>query len=757
MIHRIKTLLRNEYRKTLVNNGSNKKSSVSHVAGKMLILFFAIMLIFTVLSRAAASITVTQVMVDNPRRNKLTYDFTRIGQIIKAEELCINVAPGYRIDKIYVSPGVPVSKNTLLFRYSEEDIKNKYSILETEIAKLKLQIRREQLSQAANIAETTGGVLLSLKQAKSNLEVANMNLEAAERDYEDSYHKTREELLEDKKKEYALAIKNQETMLRLQEKQLILSLRAVEDAKTALSQARELKEHIKHLIESYQKAVISEDKFSLFHAEEAIFQAYYGGEDAYTEHKDAVLTLALTVEGDNDSLLFLQYIISYYDDLQSTANEELQRAVKSTDPIIHSEDNIRRLTENYNYARQNYIAKQKEYEAEIINLEKVLTASGNELRKLRKQDNKLRDYLLAFQLSVLASNDGADYEFDYKSDSETAWMDLYYFLLGDNSKAIEKDITSKELALTRAKEDYEALKKESEIEKADLSEELKELERVIQRMEDGSFDYQELMVGKKQAVKSAKEAVRVAKQAVETMELQYETAKQNDADRLRLYEKSKQISELNMQGYQIDLEQKEKELEAINQLLECSGEVTSSYEGILLSVGLEEGMTTSGEELIKIGVGDYWFKADFDREKAVNVAVGDDVKVAIAGENEGMEVDIISVTTNGNGVTELKTSLPKGDYYLGQKAELQITGQSEIYDLCIPIQALREDNTGHYVLVTREQEGILGTEMIADRISVEVLDKNNYTVAVDGALSRNSNVITDSSKYIRAGDKVRIK
>ncbi len=735
MIQRIKQLFRVKH----------KKATISHTAGRILILFFVIILFFTVISRAAQSITIAQVRTEHPRTDRLFYKVAGTGEITLSEEEYLNALPGYRIDKVYVSSGEQVSKDTVLFRYCEEDLLTKYHSIETDMEKIKLQIRQQQLSMASDPEATTQISLLSLQQAEEDLRIAVTNLHEAEAEAEESSQKSRKALLEDKQKEYTAAVKNYESVLFSQEKQLKTLIRMVEDARAELAQTNALTDHIEQVIEDYKAAVLSEDYGSVYDAKEAVFQAFYGSEEAYHVHKDAVLTSALAVEWEKDNLILIQYLITYYDDMQKAAKDELLSAGNSADPMVNSEENIRALKERYNLARYNYIAKQEEYQTKLEYLENAWNDSASELKKLRRNDKKLEEYLTSLQKSTKEAG------------YETAWKDLYDFLLGEDAKIIEKDLAVKGLALTRAEEDYETLKREHEIKKTDLQAELGEIESIIASMEDGTYDYEEAISGKWQAVKSAKEAVRVAEQAIERSRLQYEAARQNDTDRILLNQKNNQNLELVLQGYQIDLHKKEAELEDVHKLLENSGEIISPYEGIVTFVGLEEGKTAMGEEKIKIGLGDYLYRAEFDIEDADYVKVGNQVTITLAGREIDIETEINEIKINDSGRSELTAILPENNYLLGQIAEFTVTANSDRFDQCIPIQALREDEYGFFILVTREREDILGTVLIAERINVEVIEKDVSTAVIGGALSNKENIITASNKNINSGDKVRLK
>ncbi len=745
MLERIRTYFKKEYTKLSDAERKHGKSSASSKAGKLLILFFVVMFIFTVISRAAEAVTQASVKVTSPRADRLIFQVTGTGAVALAEEEYLNVIPGYRIDKVNVSSGEPVGKDTVLFRYNEEDLKSRSSSIETDIARLKLQIQLEQLNVVSAEAEASQAPKLSLKQAEDNLKTAKQRLTEAEAEYQDNVSKTKKELLQDKKEEYAEALKKYETTLNLQDKQLKLSFRTLEDAKTAYAQANELTDQIKQFTDDYITAVIKGDSLAMHNAKEAIFETFYGSKEAYEEHQDAVFSAALDMDWDDEDLSLLQYLITHFGAMMKEMREELQIAENSTDPFISSAEHIRQLNEKYEFAKQSYLKNIDDYQAQLTLMSNSLSPSATELKKLRRDDIKLENCLTSLKKSAKEVSDG-------KVEKE-----LSDLLLGERAKPIEKDIAAKKLALDRAEEDYETLKKENETANSELLAELKELDTEIISMEKGTYDYEEALEGKEQAVAAAKEAVRMEEQAVELSKLQYDNAVLSDTERVELTEKKNQSTGLVVQGYELELQSKETELSEVRKLLEHSGEVVSPYEGIVTSIDLEAGKIATGGELIKIGTGDYVYRAEFDGKMAGYAEAGGKIAITLAGEKSSIEAEISTVSLNETGKAVLTAALPEQAYILGESAEFKIMMESDRFDLCIPIQALREDNFGNYVYITREQDTILGTELIADRVNVEVLEKNNSTAAVEGPLSPKDSVITDSSKFISNADKVRVK
>lgn len=65
------------------------------------------------------------------------------------------------------------------------------------------------------------------------------------------------------------------------------------------------------------------------------------------------------------------------------------------------------------------------------------------------------------------------------------------------------------------------------------------------------------------------------------------------------------------------------------------------------------------------------------------------------------------------------------DYSVGMTSTIVFTHQSDSDGLTITIEALRGDSAGNYVLVVGYKNGILGEEMVADKVSVTCMDSND--------------------------------
>lgn len=115
----------------------------------VLVEFLAIMLVLTVLSRGIYAHFLPQVSVVNPVAKNLTHIVETEGIIQKESESAIIVPEGVRVKEIYVKEGTIIEEGTPLFSYDLEDAGEQVETIQTELAKINLQLQGETLNQKA--------------------------------------------------------------------------------------------------------------------------------------------------------------------------------------------------------------------------------------------------------------------------------------------------------------------------------------------------------------------------------------------------------------------------------------------------------------------------------------------------------------------------------------------------------------------------------------------------------------------------------
>ncbi|MGI6070664.1 MAG: efflux RND transporter periplasmic adaptor subunit [Blautia sp.] len=137
-------------------------------AMEMFGIFFALMLIFTVLSRAADSLTVARVQVKTPGRQVITHTVAGSGKVTGSEEEAVFMEADQKIRKMYVEEGSRVKAGDVL--------------LEVDMDKLEEQIKsREREVSQQDLSTGDAASKLDVQGQKKSTDLAR-----AQEDYEDT-------------------------------------------------------------------------------------------------------------------------------------------------------------------------------------------------------------------------------------------------------------------------------------------------------------------------------------------------------------------------------------------------------------------------------------------------------------------------------------------------------------------------------------------------------------------------------------------
>ena len=113
--------------------------------------FFLAMLICTLISRAASSITVAQITAASPVNGMITHKVTAEGKIQANRELPVFTEAGQRVERIMVHEGEKVKAGDILFQLDMERLQEQIQESRQELSKLQLEL--EAAVQNAELAQ----------------------------------------------------------------------------------------------------------------------------------------------------------------------------------------------------------------------------------------------------------------------------------------------------------------------------------------------------------------------------------------------------------------------------------------------------------------------------------------------------------------------------------------------------------------------------------------------------------------------------
>lgn len=156
----------------------------------------AVMLLFTIIARAADAFTVAKVRVVSPSARKLQYHVLAEGRIEKNREISIVTCPDLLVESIRVSEGQRVKKGTVLAKLAKESLNEQIGKIQDEIKTIEL----ENAAAKANKRQEQRKQQQGLARAKSDYAQVKKKNEKALLDARKEIEKAKEMLKKQKKK-----------------------------------------------------------------------------------------------------------------------------------------------------------------------------------------------------------------------------------------------------------------------------------------------------------------------------------------------------------------------------------------------------------------------------------------------------------------------------------------------------------------------------------------------------------------------------
>ncbi|MCM1536460.1 MAG: hypothetical protein NC126_11110 [Clostridium sp.] len=418
----------------------------------------------------------------------------------------------------------------------------------------------------------------------------------------------------------------------------------------------------------------------------------------------------------------------------------------------------------------------KKYVEHIVETEGIVVAGGefavNTTSGIRVSTIYVQAGDLVAEGDLLFCVDLEDLE-EIISEKERELKKLKYHLsdFQENQALTSKQ---KEKKILRAKEDYDSVDEETgkSVEEARriLEDAEEALEEHLDKKDSGEKDSEQTVSGSDAAV-SEDSPQSSWQQTKESLEAAVNSARQNleDAERTRenaLQQKRRALADAEITGvtdstaavYRLDMEALQAELSKVYELRGAEGEVRAQKEGFVSKIQVVVGSRTSDTAAILLTDGEVpcQFKFSITKEQGKYLHLGDKVKLKIgSASNIDAEVDYLSESASGG--YDMICRLPKDTGTPGANGSVRKTVQGEQHNTVIPIEALHKENEAYYIYVLKEKNGILGKELYAEKLKVQVADLNERYAALEaGTVAEDTEIITYSSEELEQGAGVRM-
>ena len=147
---------------------------------KWFAMFFAAMIVFTFLSRAADSVSVAKVQVSAPQNQIVSHTVTGTGKIEGTQETAVFIPEGQKIAQVHVKAGQAVKKDDVLITLLESGLKESLEKKEDEIKELQRKISDLESQQEVNAQKKSNTQQWAQADLDTALGNGNVNIASAQ-------------------------------------------------------------------------------------------------------------------------------------------------------------------------------------------------------------------------------------------------------------------------------------------------------------------------------------------------------------------------------------------------------------------------------------------------------------------------------------------------------------------------------------------------------------------------------------------------
>lgn len=635
--------------------------------------FFAVMLCFTILSRAADQAGIAAVQVQKPESRMILHTVTAAGKVVQNREVAIVTEPDERVVEIAVEKGQKVAKGDLLFTIDTELLQEKILNQRQEIEKQKLQLGDAGSQQDVRAAQKANDQASAAEQYSLSTKKAQVQVSRAKRDLDAA----KQALTDYRKKNGNGSTATDNTV----EETLQNALE--EKTATYLDAQKELTA-LQWRIENAVNTALNETGAQLVKNGMCVTQA--------AEEEPLIL------EEPEGELEDAGAVDSPEQDTKQTDGESAQ----DIDIIIEPSD-------------------------QEVN-------TGSEPSDSSVISSAIPDVSDTAQPSTPGHSDADD---------------------GVASPVPDRELTEQQVRDTYAQELDAATKKVETAKKAKEAAEQAlmqyQQEQLTAADASGKEQERQLLAAVQTAGDAYEDAVLAANEAAVTAGRAVAAAGISDA------------SDSTLAVGEITVEQMELQLEKLERLLEADGRICAPSDGLITEIAVNIGERTADTPAVRMAdlTKGYRFTAELTKEQETYIGAGDEVTLTDSRRNHLEQLAVESVTADGEneGIYEISVPLPDDTLELGAAAVLDYSSPSQTYAICVPLAALHLDERNQpYVLTYDEQDSVLGKELRARKVSVNILDQNeSYAALADGSISSQDEVIVSADKAVDDGSRIRLE
>ena len=412
---------------------------------------------------------------------------------------------------------------------------------------------------------------------------------------------------------------------------------------------------------------------------------------------------------------------------------------------------------------QDLTEAKEEHEKASIELEHDYVQKKNRTREQVKEDNRkaMKSARRSYE-SAQKSRDSAVRKAEREVEDKQKKLDRL-----EEQGASDEELERAELELERAGEDLEDIQEEEDLKVEEARAKMYAAEEDYEdvdygereNQEDLRREYEDALEAEDEKLKEAGRKVQDLEESLYQAMEKVENARVSDAGTAAGEAAAREMSVLKQESMKLDMEEIQKKQRKIEEFIDSKGQIKAPVDGVVVDTGLQAGDRIQDGRQLRLAVGGLEMKAQIDRKTAGAglLKKGSMMQVKLAGQSKNVETEVEDLNHLAeDGKIQVTAGMPEGQGRLGDLVSFTANIESGIYPCVIPIEALREDNEGYYCLAAEPEKTILGEELKAVRIQVDVLEKSSSAAAVSGPVTKEMKLITESGKPVSKGDRVRV-
>lgn len=665
----------------------------------------AVMLMLTLISKSVYAYQLPQITVEEARKRTVGRQINLPGVVSQSREYAVSTLPSVRVNTVEVGRGDEIKEGSLLFTLDMADLKEQIAARELAIQKLQVQIAALQHNQGLadrKKEQNTDRALEDYVESVSDNDVllgrALTKEEQAKQDLqkhlEDSPEITRNSDREAAQEEYEQWMERGKALKREVEE----LTKKLADAQAAVDQAQT----------EYDRAKAGEG--ALYAADMVKTEASEGTQETQAVEKPpSAEGISAAQPQPSEEASEAEQPVSEEDTVWQPTTEESSASggqPSAEETSSKEQPSVEESCSKEQPSAEEPCSKEQPASEETSAAE----PSASEMPPAEETQTRTEDSGSSSELEQL----------EKRLEEAQRVRDDYQEALEESREKLEEYQSE-----GRTKPDFSA----EDAEKKSWEAQKETLQRSV---ENAQWDYDDSLRQKRKAMEEAQRKVDDA------------AAPEDIQDTLALC--------------RLELEYDQEMLTRYRRLQKEGGQVTAPGGGIVTGVHVSSGNDTPDGAAVVYAAkeADLKFQTSLTKDEKKYISQGTEGELLLGTESFRLTVDYMEQQADGSYGTEIL--LPEGVGKMGESGTFSVNYQSRSYSQCIPVNALYEENSRHYIYVVRRQQGILGEELAAEKRFVTVQEKgDSYAALSDGTLAEGEEVILTSTKQLSDGTVVRYR